>query len=388
MVPTKPLQSGQFMAYDLPPSSGIRRMKVISRYIAWQTLRGIIVAFCIVTSIIMLVDFVEGTRNIGADDDLHAGQVFMLTALKTPQLIEQTIPFIVLFGVMGALFAMNRRSELIIMRASGLSAWRFLRPAIFVVLIIGVLWSLIFNPMATSAMRQYDNIKSSYSGGAQAGAGETIWLREGTEFEQTVIFAPYFSLVDRTLFDPEFTVFKADETGDLVFNSRLDAAEAKLLPGGFWQLTDVLESWPDGQQQVNKSMSFKTSITPQKFQESQSKRGLSPLWKLPAEIKALSQAGFSSTSLKIQYHKLLSLPLTLIAMAVIAAGVSMRLTREGGALGFMLKGAIIGFAVYFIENTIRAFGEAGSISASFAVWVIPIFVLACGLAYLSGLEDG
>lgn len=363
-------------------------MKVISRYIAWQTLRGIIVAFCIVTSIIMLVDFVEGTRNIGADDDLHAGQVFMLTALKTPQLIEQTIPFIVLFGVMGALFAMNRRSELIIMRASGLSAWRFLRPAIFVVLIIGVLWSLIFNPMATSAMRQYDNIKSSYSGGAQAGAGETIWLREGTEFEQTVIFAPYFSLVDRTLFDPEFTVFKADETGDLVFNSRLDAAEAKLLPGGFWQLTDVLESWPDGQQQVNKSMSFKTSITPQKFQESQSKRGLSPLWKLPAEIKALSQAGFSSTSLKIQYHKLLSLPLTLIAMAVIAAGVSMRLTREGGALGFMLKGAIIGFAVYFIENTIRAFGEAGSISASFAVWVIPIFVLACGLAYLSGLEDG
>jgi len=121
-------------------------MRVLSRYIAGQTLKGILVALVIVTSIIMLIDFVEGSRNIGTDADLNAGQVFLLTALKTPGLIEDTIPFVVLFGVMGALYSMNRRSELIVLRASGLSAWRFLKPALIVVFLIGAVWALAINP--------------------------------------------------------------------------------------------------------------------------------------------------------------------------------------------------------------------------------------------------
>ena len=110
----------------------------VSRYVAMRTLRGIGLALIIVTAIIMLVDFVEGSRNIGSDVDISFFELLSLTVLKVPKLIEQTIPFIVLFGVMGALYGMNRRSELIVMRASGLSAWRFLRPALIVSAMIGI----------------------------------------------------------------------------------------------------------------------------------------------------------------------------------------------------------------------------------------------------------
>ena len=284
---------------------------------------------------------------------------------------------------MGALYGMNRRSELIVLRASGLSAWRFLRPAILVVFLMGVLWTVLFNPLAGQAMQKYEELKNDFSGAEQVTEGEEIWLREGTEFEQTVIYAADFNLVERTLFDAEFSVFE-----NQAFEFRLDAKQAVLLPGGYWQLTEVTESQKDGTREVINSMSFPTTITPRQMQDSQSQNGISPVWELPAEITALSQAGFSSTQLQIQYHKLLSLPLTLIAMAIIAAGVSMRLTREGGTLQFMLTGAAIGFAVFFIENMIRAFGEAGSISPLSAGWIIPVFVLACGLTYLSRVEDG
>jgi len=97
----------------------------LSRYIASRTLRGIGLAFLIVTAIITLVDFVEGSRNLGADTDISPLQLLALTLFKVPKLIEQTIPFVVLFGVMAALYGMNRRSELIVMRAAGLSAWRW-----------------------------------------------------------------------------------------------------------------------------------------------------------------------------------------------------------------------------------------------------------------------
>lgn len=362
-------------------------MKVLSRYVARQTLKGIITAFAIVTSIIMLVDFVEASRNIGADADLNPIQVLTLTALKTPTLIEQTIPFVILFGVMGALYNMNKRSELIVMRASGLSAWRFLRPTVLVVFLIGILWTVIANPLAAKSMAKFDEQKSVYQGENRNFLDENIWLREGTQYEQTIIYAPKYNLVRRTLENPEFTISKADPDGGQAFSHRYDAKQA-VLADGYWKMTDVIESWPDGTQQINQAISVPTSITPKQLQESQSATGNLPVWSIPGQIQTLTQAGFSTKGLQLQFHKLLSLPLTLIAMAVIAAAVSMRLTREGGTLKFMLTGAMIGFGVFFIENTIKAFGEAGSIPAVYAVWVIPVFVLSCGLAYLSRIEDG
>ncbi len=363
-------------------------MKVLNLYIAKQALKGIAVAFIIVIALIMLIDFVESTRTLGADANLNAGQVLMMTALKTPQLIEQTVPFVVLFGLMGALYGMNRRSELIVMRASGLSAWRFLRPAMIPVIAIGVLWSLAVNPLATMAMGNYENLKDKYLGDAGTVSEQSIWLREGTEFEQTVIYAPRFNMIERTLYEAEFTVFEPDELGDLVFARRFDAKEAKLLPGGYWQLSDVLENTTNGRQQINQAVALPTTIKPKNLQESQTGAGLSPVWALPGEIRALKQAGFSSKEPEIRLHKLLSLPLTLLAMSVIAAAVSMRLTREGGTLRFMLSGAVVGFGVFFIENMIRAFGEAGAVPVKTAVWVIPALVLVCGMAYLSRIEDG
>ena len=72
---------------------------VLNCYLIKRVIFGVSIAFLIVTSIIMLVDFVEGSRNIGPDDNISAGLLLLLTLLKAPTLIEQTIPFVVLFGI-------------------------------------------------------------------------------------------------------------------------------------------------------------------------------------------------------------------------------------------------------------------------------------------------
>ena len=63
-------------------------MRTLNRYIASRALRAILIAFIVVTSIIMLVDFVEATRNLDLGVESSAGKIFMLTALKTPYLVE------------------------------------------------------------------------------------------------------------------------------------------------------------------------------------------------------------------------------------------------------------------------------------------------------------
>jgi len=155
----------------------------LSRYIAGRTLRGIGVALLIVTAIIALVDYVEASRTIGTEADLSPLDLLTLTVLKIPKLIEQTIPFVVLFGVMGALAGMNKRSELTVMRAAGLSAWRFLRPAMILSALIGIVWSTIINPLSSQMMGEYDARSAEMTDSLKT---NEIWLREGSETAQRV----------------------------------------------------------------------------------------------------------------------------------------------------------------------------------------------------------
>lgn len=364
-------------------------MNTLSLYIAKRIFRSILTAFIIVLSVIMLVDFVESSRSVDSADSLSPLTMLTLTALKAPVLIEQTIPFVVLFGVMGALFGLNKRSELTVMRAAGLSAWRFLLPAVTVTGLIGLIWTLGLNPLASASMDLRERLLSvSSETPTSVFQSDEIWLREGNEREQTVIYARSADLFKRTLYDATFTFSEADDKGELVFSKRFDAKKAVLLPSNYWQLTDVIENTIEAETSRSNAMSWPTSITVKELQSYNEKTTFPPFWDLPGEIQKTDQAGFSSVGLRMQFNKLLALPLSLIAMTVIAACVSMQQIRGGGTLRLMLSGGILGFGVYFVENIIRAFGEAGTIGIPLAVWAIPLLVLFAGIAVLSRLEDG
>ncbi len=361
----------------------------LNRYIARRVFLSIILAFIIVTSVIMLVDFVEGTRNYGSDSNISTLNILTLTALKTPALIEQTIPFVVLFGVMGALYSLNRRSELIVLRASGLSAWRFLSPVVFVSVSLGVIWACVFNPLASRALTVHDRLVETISQQSQTALrGGEVWLREGDDISQTVIYAKSLDLLDRRLNTVTFYVFDISEQGEAQFARRFDAETAVLLQTGYWQLKGVLEHTADGDGKRDSFQSWPTVLGSEDLLSVVQSASLPSFWALPEEIEKTRKAGFSTTELIIQFNRLLSLPLTLIAMTFIAAGVSMHLTREGGTLRLMIFGAALGFAVFFTDSIISAFGKIGVLPVNIAAWTIPFFVLFLGIAYLSKIEDG
>ena len=66
------------------------------------------------------------------------GALAVMSLLRVPSILEQTLPFAVLFGAMGAFLALSRRLELVVARASGVSAWQFLTPAILIAGVLGI----------------------------------------------------------------------------------------------------------------------------------------------------------------------------------------------------------------------------------------------------------
>ena len=357
----------------------------LSRYIAGRVLRSIIIAFLIVTSIIALVDYVEASRNIGVDGDLSPLQLLTLTGLKVPKLIEQTIPFVVLFGVMGALSGMNKRSELTVMRASGLSAWRFLRPALLITAVIGVLWSTVVNPLSTVMMGEYDARAAEILENTKS---NEVWLREGSDSSKRVIQVQSLDVLSKRLENAVFFEMGIEADGSTVFERRFDAKTADLQSSGFWVLKGVIENAPGEETKFSDELSLPTSMNIEDLKEQSGQQIAPPFWEIRDAIEANEKAGFSARDLKLQLHKLLALPFLLIAMTFIAAGVSMHLVRSGGTLRLLIMGASLGFGVFFTDSVITAFGEVAIIPVILAAWTCPILVLLLSIAHLAKIEDG
>ena len=164
----------------------------IQRYVLREILMGLGLTLGVILLAILLVDVVEEMRTVGSRTELSLFQAFQLTMLKMPQLILDTLPFAVLVGSMLAYSKLNRSSELSAIRAAGVSAWRFLGPAMFVAVSIGLFAMGVLDPLATRSSAEFEERRFVLINGDEAerkieGMPDDIWLRQGDETTQSVI---------------------------------------------------------------------------------------------------------------------------------------------------------------------------------------------------------
>jgi lipopolysaccharide export system permease protein len=361
----------------------------MSRYIFWQTLIGVIGAACVIIAVIVLIDFVETSRDISRRADVGALQALELTLLKTPLLVQDTLAFIVLFGVLFTFFRLNRRSELIVMRASGYSAWRILAPAGVLTLLAGVLGAAVLNPLSAAANARFESLRDAYvdARAGQAAPTARVWLREATPGGFIVIGATDIDPDASTLRDPVFRYYDEGGEGIPRLERTVVAASAELR-SGFWVLSGALEAQPGDPLESIGDVSLPTRIGGQAlFERVRSPGGVS-FWRLPSVIESAREAGLSSRPYELRWQNLLAQPLLLFAAALLAITATLRLHRLGGAAGFAAAGAGVGFLLYFFQELLLGLGSAGTLDPITASWTAPALFTLAGLFFLAATEDG
>ena len=121
-----------------------------------RTLASVGAALAVIAAVIILVSFVNLSREVAVRADVGVTQLFVLTLLQTPAVVLLLLPFVFLFGGIAAYVGLNRRSELVAMRAAGISAWRFILPSAGLAALIGVAVVLVFNPLAAAFSARYE----------------------------------------------------------------------------------------------------------------------------------------------------------------------------------------------------------------------------------------
>lgn len=191
-------------------------MNRLSRYIFVQTFGGVVAAASVITAVILLIDFVETSRDIATRADISALQALYLSLLKSPLIIQDALPFMVLFGVLFTFFRLSRRSELIVMRASGYSAWRILAPAGILTVVLGIASATLLNPLGAAANARFETLRDELlqgrTGEARGAAGD-VWLREQRPDGYSITTADRLDADAATLFNPVFRTYLIDGDG-------------------------------------------------------------------------------------------------------------------------------------------------------------------------------
>ncbi|MFC7290201.1 LPS export ABC transporter permease LptG [Hirschia litorea] len=363
----------------------------IQRYIFMQSLGGLAMTLGIILGAILLVDMVEQLRTVGARAELSLLGAFQLTILKAPQLILETMPFAILVGSMLAFSKLNRSSELSAIRASGISAWRFLGPVFALAAMLGILSMTVLDPLSTYSNAKYE-FEREYLLSDTGGIKEenvklkNVWLRQGSDGNQSVVHGNIAENDNQSLVDVEIFIF--DRDGDeFEYQRRIDAKRATLRPG-FWQLEDVTEYSSSNEPIKQDYLALTTTLDPGTILNRYTDAKSVSFWKLPQLIQEARRAGLDDEQYVLKLHTLLAMPALLGAMALIGAVVCLRLRRSGGVTQLLSAGIGAGFLLFFVNQVSKGLASSGATPPEAAAWAPALIALFSVLSIIAFVEDG
>jgi lipopolysaccharide export system permease protein len=346
--------------------------------------------------LVALFDLIELLRRAATRPEANFALVSQIAALRVPYVAMQILPFAVLLGGIIAFWRLTRFSELVVARAAGISAWGFLAGPVLVALLLGLGASMALSPLSSAMLARAERLDQLYLrnvGGITALAGGRLWLRQADDGlqPQGVAIISGRPIASRELRPgealrlAEVSVWRLSAEDRPL--ARIEATSALLQPGR-WRFEGAMVFGADRVAGAPQNLDFPTELTPERIENSFATPDTLSLWALPEFIKILEAAGFSAIRHRLHFQSLLALPLLAIAMALLAAGFSMRSARRGGVARMIAGGVSAGFALFVLDKITGEFGEAGTLPVVLAAWAPAGAGFLLAAALLLHLEDG
>ncbi len=359
-------------------------------YVLRGFLRSLLLVFLVIGFVILLFMAVENLRRF-ADTNANTGDVLRMSLLEAPETLYTVFPLILLLASLITFLRFARTSELVVMRAAGVSAIRLIRIPVVASVLLGAIFVAAVNPFVAATIRMGQSFEESFraEGSSQMSfSADGVWLRQGDPEGQTVIQAArtnadgtILSRVRMHRFDKEGTIY-----------ARIDALAARLTPGA-WVMEQATQWTLDDQGRFNRvsegtRITLPTSLTSDQILDSFSPPQVVGFWKLGGFIAEMESSGFSGTRHRLFLMSELAKPALFAAMVLIGSAFALRPTRFGQTGVMIILAILAGFALYFLKDFSETLGAQGQLPLVVAVWTPPVAAILLVLGLLLHLEDG
>jgi lipopolysaccharide export system permease protein len=289
--------------------------------------------------------------------------VWRYVGLRLPQIVARFLPFSVLLGTILTLITLNQNSEVVAMKAAGMSAHQVLAPLFLAALLVAGI-SFIFNERivarANASLAAWQKIEYAEVP-PESGVRTNVWAREGND----LINAGEVRGVGRGVTLTNISLYQ--RTGGAL--TAIVRAPRAVVAGDGWQLTDATRFIVRSGQLVELgTITAARGVRPDQFTLTNIDGDAVPFWQLRTAIADLKAAGRPTGPLEaILWHKI-SGPLSAVLMPLLGAVAAFGLARSGKLFVRAIIGMALGFAYFVADNFALAMGDLGAYTPFLAAW--------------------
>jgi lipopolysaccharide export system permease protein len=357
-----------------------------SRRIAFYTVklfltRSLAVLVALVL-ILMTLDLLGESGKILREPGNGDAELWRYVSLRIPLLTARFLPFSVLLGTLIAFAGLNQHSEVVAMKAAGISAHQILAPLIVASLGIAA---------AAFAFNETIVVKSAREVTAWADNDyqpvpknndllSNVWVLVGED----LVRARQVVGQGHRLRATEITIFDRDK-GTL--RQVIDAERAR--PQGDAWLLEKVRTYDASLNttRTSGSMIALEGVAPEQVTLSKVDPDQLDFFTLKERIRQLEQAGRSTDEARAGLWHKISSPLSTLLMPLLAAVAAFGLARSGQVLLRASVGMALGFAYFVADNFSLAMGNVGAYPPMLAAWAPFILFLLIGETVLIRSEE-
>ena len=332
--------------------------------------------------VLMTLDLLGESSKILKVPGNGEAELWRYVSLRLPLLISRFLPFSVLLGALISFAGLNQHSEVVSMKAAGMSAHQILAPMIAASVGIAIALFIFNETVVIQSARtvtawsdaDYEPIP------AESNILSNVWVRDGEDLIRARLVGGRGSTTKLR----GVTIYDRDN-GALV--RVIDAKRADQVRGG-WLLRDV-QTYDARMNMVTRQgrLTGLAGVEPTRFTLANVDPTERSFVALREAIGDLEAAGRPTEEARTGWWHKISGPLSTVLMPLLAATAAFGLARSGKVLLRATIGMALGFAYFVADNFSLALGNIGAYPPFLAAWAPFLLFLLIGELVLIRQEE-
>ena len=356
--------------------------KSLALYLVKLFLTRTFAVLALLVLVLMALDLLGESGKILAVPGNGEAELWHYVSLRVPLLVQRFLPFAALLGTLIAFTALNQHSEVVAMKAAGMSAHQVLAPLIVASLGLAALAFAFNEGIAVNSARMVNAWSDNDFRPIRSTSGvlSNVWVKTGDD----LVHADIASGRGRALQLQGVTIY--DRQGGAL--RRVIDAERGVQAEGGWTLQNV-RTYDTATNVVRRlpRVTAMPGVTPDRFTLAKVNPDERNFMALRRDIADLEAAGRPSEEARAGLWHKISGPLSIVLMPLLAAVAAFGLARSGKVLLRAAAGMALGFAYFVVDNLSLALGNVGAYPAWLAAWAPFVLFLLIGEAVLVRSEE-
>ena len=365
------------MQFDFFPS------RTLTLYLAKMFIVRILAVLVMLVLVLMMLDLLSRTGDILTPEGNGQAEILKYVGLRIPQLIARFLPYSVLLATLITLVTLNQNSEVVSMKAAGMSAHQVLAPLLLTAGLIAVV-NFAFNERvvtrANATLKAWEAVEYGPIP-QESGVRANVYLTDG----QNILTASSLIGKGESIELDDVTWYERAPSG--IIREQIRASRARFAAPG-WRLEDPVR-FDVASAETTKidELVVAELLTPDRIDLQSVDPDGQTFFELSRTIDAFEALGRRTSEMEAKWWHRISGPLSAFLMPLLGSIAAFGLARSGQVLVRAVIGMALGFAYFVVDNAALAMGSFGGYPPFLAAWAPFLLFFLVGETVLVRTEE-